>query len=167
MRPFSIKLARLVGRRDFEGAIAYVRSRLKNDRSDLASWDMIAHLQTWAGRPEEAVEACQKALRLDPNYFEAHAMLAQLLSKSGAHEDAARHARRGLECFSPPFEKLPSWFDRLLPRYGRSIEHGSKESPNQTLERMDKKKAEWFEWAQHYLSWYDLTFADSVKPRPH
>ena len=47
-----------------------------------------------------------KAIRLDPEYFEAHNNLANLLAEQGRLDDAVRHFERGTED-KPPLCKGP------------------------------------------------------------
>lgn len=50
-----------------------------------------------AGRPREAGEQLEEALRLDPDYSAAWKLLGRALTEAGEHERAVRAFRQGIE----------------------------------------------------------------------
>lgn len=167
MRPFTLRLAGVLGRRELDQAIAEMRAGLRGDSSDQASLEMIAHCHQWAGHTDEAISAGYDALRYDPSAFEMHAMLAQLLADEGEHERAATHVRQGLEWYPEPVPNTPkavnsafNWLGRIIPRL-----HGL--DPNGALRNVEDERAHWFEWAKQYLVWHDEAFGESKEPTKH
>ncbi len=61
----------------------------------------------YAGEYEEAMIACEKALKLDPGYFYAWEAMIRTLQTMGRHEEAARQLAAGEERFDnlTPFER--------------------------------------------------------------
>ena len=165
MRPFTLRLAGMIGRGEFGQAIAEMRAGLRGDSSDQASLEMIASCHHWSGQTDEATAAAYEALRYDPNAFEMHAMLAQLLADKGEHERAADHVRKRLEWYPEPVPKAPaalnsafSWLGRMVPRL-RGLD------PDGALRRVEAERAQWFQWAKQYLTWYDEAFGESTNPK--
>ena len=162
-----LRLAKMIGRRDFDGAINYLRAGLKGDEADLASLEMIAHCQHWAGRHDEAIAACRETLKLDPVSFEMHAMLAQIFAEKGEHDEAAEHARTGLESYPEPLPKVSRIVVLAFKALGRIAPRLQGAAPDAALRRVEAMRAEWFDWAKQYLSWYDATYNGSVNPTKH
>ncbi len=163
-----MRFARMVGRQEFDKAIEYLRAGLKGDASDQNSLELIADCYHWAGRNEEAITACREALAANPVSFDMHAMLAQLLANKGEHENAATHARKGLESYPEPLPEIPpsiisafKFLSRIMPRLF------SAPPPDEALKRVYEWRAGWFDWAKSYLSWYDQTYGEKVKPIEH
>lgn len=165
--PFTPKVARLIGREDFDGAIEYLRAKLRGNASDVAALEMIAQCHQWAGRTQEAISTCREALRYDAVAFESHAMLARLLAQEGTHVDAAAHARSGLECFPEPLPGIPQSFVRAIQGLGRIFPFVREFDPNGALQRGETERREWFEWATRYLGWYDKAYGDTQTPVRH
>lgn len=163
-RPFTIAFSRMIGRQEFDKAIDYLRLGLKGNKSDLSSLEMIAHCYHWAGRADEAINACRVALRCDPKSFDMHSMLSQLLAEKGEHQDAAIHARRGLECFPEPLPEIPRFVTSVFRTLGRMFPRLREPDANEALRRVEAEQAEWFSWAKDYLSWYDRIHNDKIGP---
>lgn len=163
-RPFTIKFSRMIGRQEFDKAIDYLRSGLKGNKSDLSSLEMIANCHHWAGRTDDAIKACHEALQCDPQSFEMHSMLAQLLAEKGEHENAAIHARRGLECYPEPLPEVPKFVTSAFQFLGRIFPRLRGVDANEAIRRIDGEHAEWFDWAKKYLEWYDYSHNDKLAP---
>jgi len=162
--PFTVKFSRMIGWQEFDKAIDYLRSGLRGNKSDLSSLEMIAHCHLWAGRPDDAIKACHEALHCDSESFAMHSTLAQLLAEKGEHEDAAIHARRGLECYPAPLPKVPrsvtlsyQFLSRVFPRLRGA-------DPNEAIRSVEAEQADWFDWAKKYLEWYDGTHNGKLSP---
>lgn len=168
LRPFTISLARHIGRGQFDEAINELRAALKGNASDVASLEMIAQCHYWSGRADQAISACQQALKYDPDSFDAHALLSQLHAARNEHENAATHARRGLECYPEPLPRLPSLLDSAHTLLSRIIPllRGAP-TPNEALQSTEAEHAEWYDWAKKYLDWYDATSGEAMRPRQH
>lgn len=167
MRPFTLRLAGMIGRREFEQAIAEMRAGLRGNSSDQATLEMIASCLHWSGQTDEAIAACYGALRYDPNAFDMHAMLAQLLADKGEHEQAAVHVRKGLEWFPEPVPKAPAALNSVFTWLGRIVPRLRGLDPNGALRSFEAQRAQWFEWAKQYLIWYDEAFGESTNPKKH
>ncbi len=164
-RPFTITFSRMIGRQEFDKAIDYLRSGLKGNESDISSLEMIAHCHHWAGHEEEAIEACREALRCDPKSFDMHSMLSQLLAERGEHEDAAIHARRGLDSYPEALPEIPRFVTSVFEALGRIFPWLRGPDANEALRWIEAEHTEWFNWAKKYLSWYDRTHDDKLGPR--
>ena len=162
-----IRFARMIGREEFDDAIDYLRAGLKGNKSDLASIEMIAHCHHWAGRKEETIVVCREALGLDPNSFDMHVMLSQLFAENGEHDDAAIHARKGLECYPEPLPEIPGFMLSAFNALGRFVPSIRNFPPDAALQKIETWRAEWFGWAKRYLSWYEVTFGETAKPTEH
>jgi tetratricopeptide (TPR) repeat protein len=163
-RPFTITLSGMIGRRDFDKAIEYLRSNLKGKASDLSSLEMIAHCHYWAGKPDDAIKAGHEALKCDSRSFDMHVMLSQLYAERAEHENAAIHARKGLESYPEPLPKLPNFIvtaDKLLRHFFPQL---GAYGPDEALKRIEAEHANWFDWAKKYLAWYDSTYGDNLEP---
>jgi tetratricopeptide (TPR) repeat protein len=148
-----------------DGAIVYLRAGLKGDASDLASLEMIAQCHLWAGRTDEAIATCGEALGYNLGSFDTHSMLAQLLAEKGEHEDAAVHVRKGLECYPEPLPEIPHFVASAIKGLSRIFPF--LRAPDAALQQAEAERAAWFDWAKQYLSWYDLTYGETVKPKEH
>lgn len=167
MGPFTTRLAKLIGRQDFDGAIDRLRAGLRGDASDADSHILIAQCHFWGGRLDESIAACAEALRCDPELFDAHALLAQLHARKDNHREAAIHARRGIECFPEPLPEFPPVLTSMFKFMGRIFPLFRGPSPDAALQRVAAERTEWFDWAKSYLSWYDETSGEQVKPTEH
>ncbi|MEO1205290.1 MAG: tetratricopeptide repeat protein [Pseudomonadota bacterium] len=167
VRLSTIKVARLIGRKEFDAAIELLRSKLKGDASDQYSFEMIAYCCQSAGRSDDAIASCRAALKLDPQSYEMHALLAQLLADQGAYEDAAIHALRGLEYYPEPMPEIPKVVLSVLRVLGRFLPRLNRTSFEKALADIDEDRANWFRWATEYLRWYDRTHADQLTPPRH
>jgi tetratricopeptide (TPR) repeat protein len=163
-RPFTFAFSRMIGRQEFDKAIDYLRSNLKNDASDMSSLEMIAHCHQWAGRPDKAIEACRKALVWDAASFDMHSMLSQLLAEKGEHEAAAVHALKGLECYPEPLPEVPRFMTSAFQILSRFFPSFRGIDVNNALRSIEDEHAEWFDWAKKYLKWYDVTYGDKLAP---
>ena len=164
----AIRLARMVGRRDYDAAIDYLRAGLCGDTSDIFSLELIARCHRWRGRNDEAITASREALALDPLSFNSHVLLAELLAEMGEHEQAASHARKGLEAYPEPFDVPPRvlvWLFGALRRIVPLLRNVP--NADELLKRHSDSRAEWFNWAKKYLSWYDTTFGEATTPSEH
>ncbi|TMQ31886.1 MAG: tetratricopeptide repeat protein [Planctomycetota bacterium] len=57
------------------------------------AWNNLGNVLAELGEADEAVEALEKALELDPDYGDAHYNLADVLDSQGRKEQAAEHWR--------------------------------------------------------------------------
>lgn len=169
LRPFTIRFSQMIGRNEFDKAIDYLRAGLKSDKSDLASLEMIAQCHEWSSRTEEAILSCREALHHDPNSFDMHVMLSRLFATKGEHANATLHARKGLESYPEPLPNLPRFFIITLNALSRFIPslRGIASDAEAALLSGEADKADWFNWAKRYLSWYDATYGDKINPVNH
>jgi tetratricopeptide (TPR) repeat protein len=167
LRPFTFRMARMIGGQQFDAAIDDLSAGLKGNASDAASLEMIAQCHRWAGRNEEAITAGLAALLRDPASFAMHSMLAELFAEKGEHDDAAIHVRKGLECYPEPLEKIPRFISSAFKLMARLFPRLQGSSPENALQRIEASNAEWFEWATKYLVWYDATYGKNINPSKH
>jgi tetratricopeptide (TPR) repeat protein len=166
LRPFTMRFARLIGRKDFDGAIDYLRTGLKGNASDVASLEMMAQCHQWARHTDEAIAASREALSYDPASFESHRMLALLLAERGEYEAAVLHARKGLECFPEP-PTIPRFIITAIQGLSWIFPFFRGAEPDAALQIVGAEHAKWFDWAKQYLSWYDATHGQKLKPSEH
>ncbi len=87
-----------------------------NPASWMAQNNLAIHL-LHSGRPDEAIQHFEEALRLDPNYAEAHYNLGNALFREGRMEEARGHYERALQLI-PEFAAARYNFAILLLRAG-------------------------------------------------
>jgi Flp pilus assembly protein TadD len=73
------------------------------------------------GRSAEAMEHCQRALEIKPNYIEAHNNFGNLLAGQGRSAEAMEHYQRALE-IKPDYAEAHYNLGNLLAQQGRSAE---------------------------------------------
>jgi tetratricopeptide (TPR) repeat protein len=162
-----MRFAKMIGRREFDDAIAYLRNGLKGDKSDIYSLEMIADCHHWAGRTDDAINACREALKFSSSSFDMHALLAELLAGKNEHDDAAIHARKGLECYPEPIPQMPRFMISAFKALSRIVPRLRNANPDAALREVANARAEWFDWAKRYLDWYDSTHGGSASPTEH
>jgi len=168
--PFTLQLARHIGRRDYASAIAHLQTYLQTHPGEVAGWTLLAQCHRLAGSDARAIESATAALRHDAGDFSALKMLSEIHASRNEHEVAVAFIRRGLENFplpSPPMPRILLKTFRLaallLPkRLGASIE-----SDLPGFEDPDRENRTWFAWAKNYLRWYDGTTGNSSTPSVH
>jgi tetratricopeptide (TPR) repeat protein len=159
-----LALARLVGRRDFDGAIRIVSRGLTNSNKDVSSLTMIAQCHLWADREDQALASAEQALRYDSKNFKAIELVARIFINRSQHETAVEYVRAGLENFpspSPPMPRFYLWLTRALGRVSRRLKWAEG-----SLRDLDKSDREWYDWAKKYLAWYDETHPDGRSEIP-
>jgi tetratricopeptide (TPR) repeat protein len=152
-----MRLARLIGRQDFDGAIRLMDGSLSNTAADIPDLEMMAYCHRWSHRNDMAIILAQKVLTYDPKYFGAFRLLSEIYTEQDDHERAAKFARLGIENFPDPFPSIPKllfWLLRigaaLFPRLKRI-----NESAKRDLTDLNKDNKEWYLWAKEYLHSYD------------
>ena len=73
------------------------------------------------GRPAEALPFCEKAVKLEPDYAEAHSNLAVVLNALEKHESAARHGERAV-ALKPAYAEAHNNLGMALRAQGRHEE---------------------------------------------
>jgi tetratricopeptide (TPR) repeat protein len=153
-----MKVAPLVGRRDFEGALRILEGEITGTAEDKLYLEMIALCHLEAGNKEKAIEAARKALELNPTSFEIPRMLSQIFAEREDHEQTIEYVRIGLSNY--PSEDLPTppkWAFGLLKLAGKfstrwkHVEEATKED----LRDPGKDRRDWQTWAKDYLAWYN------------
>ena len=99
--------------------------------------------------------------------FDAHAMLAQLFAENGEHEEAAVHARSGLENYPEPLPDMSGSALSIFNFVSRFSQKLREAPPNEAIKRVEEDRAKWFDWAKNYLKWYGLTYGDKFDPMNH
>jgi tetratricopeptide (TPR) repeat protein len=138
LRPFTFRMARMIGSRQFDAAIHDLRAGLKGNASDAASLEMIAQCHRWAGRNEAAITAGRAALLRNPASFAMHSMLAELFAENAEHDDAAIYVRKGLECYPEPLEKIPRFISSAFKLMARLFPHLQSTSPENAFQRIEE-----------------------------
>lgn len=100
-----MKVAPLIGRRDYDGAVRVLEGELTGTSEDIPYLELIAHCQWQAGSEEGAIETAKMALAHDPKNFETPKMLSQIFAEHEDHEQAIEYAKMGLKNF--PSEPIP------------------------------------------------------------
>lgn len=153
-----MKVAPLIGRRDFDGAVKVLEGELDGTSEDIPYLEMIAQCHWEAGSEEKAIETAKKALALDPSNFEMPMMLSQIFAEHEDHEQAINYVKIGLNNFpSEPIPAPPSWAFSALKLAGKFSARWKRihEAANQDLQDPDKDRREWQSWAHEYQTWYE------------
>lgn len=153
-----MKIAPLIGRRDYDEALRILEGELTGTADDAAYLEMIAHCHSQTGNEEKAIETAIKVMALDPNNFEMPRMLSQIFVDNGDHEQAVVYVRIGLNNFpSEPTPAPPSWALSALKLAGKFSARWKRveEATNKELREPDKDRREWQAWANDYLEWYE------------
>jgi tetratricopeptide (TPR) repeat protein len=156
--PFSFELSRLIGRRDYSGAIRYLDDYLLKFPDDVVGRTFLAQCHLWAGSRQSAIDAALTALKLRPNDFDALRLLSEIYAEANEYDQAAAMIRRGLENYPEPTKGISPGVARVLrlilpllsQRLRSRIEKDLPllQDPNVTTRR-------WYSWANEYLRWYD------------
>ena len=157
-----IKVAPLIGRRDFDTAVQVLEGELTGTSEDILHLELIAQYHWQAGNEQKAIETAKKALALDPKSFEMSRMLSQIFAEHEDHEKAIQYVKIGLNNFpSEPLPAPPSWTFSVLNLAGKFSARWKRvhEAANEDLQDPDKDRREWQSWAYEYLAWY----ADAMK----
>lgn len=164
-----LKLARCIGRKDYDGAIRVLESSLSNTDEDAPSLVMVARCHRWSKRDDDAIGVAQGALSCDAGNFEAYRLLADIHAEREEHETAVRFVRLGLDNFpepTPPVPKYIFWILRVsalvIPRFKRAEEKTRRE-----LADIDSETRDWYAWAKQYLAWYGSQFGGKHTPTVH
>ncbi len=155
---FFLRLVRLIGREDYDGAIDLLRAHLKGNASDQPSLELIALAHYFADRADQAIAAGEEALAYDSASFQMHMLLALWLAEKDEHAEAARHARQALENDPEPIPEPPRFLINAIKCLGRIFPRLRRVDPDAALQRLEAQHAEWRDWAERYLDWYDLTY---------
>jgi tetratricopeptide (TPR) repeat protein len=128
---YYVRLARwCVGRRDAAGAKEYIAKSLAAAYDDVTSHIDAAYLYRDMGMAAEARQVLELALKIDPDSFEAHAMLAGLALRAGDAEGAIVEYRRALEASPNPG---PLYSDLGAAYFGRGDYSSAYESFSKAL----------------------------------
>jgi tetratricopeptide (TPR) repeat protein len=153
-----MKVAPLVGLRDFKGALRILEGELTGTDEDTPYLEIVAHCHLEAGNQEMAIETAKKALTLNPTNFEMPRMLSQIYAESEAHEQAVTYVKIGVCNYpSDALPVLPIWAFGVLKLAGKfsarlkRVEEATKDD----LRDSDKGRRDWQSWAKEYLAWYD------------
>jgi tetratricopeptide (TPR) repeat protein len=82
---------------DPKTAVATIRKALDTDANLPGGWSLYAQALQENGEIEEAKDAFQRALRADPNDYDANLRLGALLRHGGNFQEAAAYLQRALE----------------------------------------------------------------------
>jgi tetratricopeptide (TPR) repeat protein len=66
-------------------------------RESAAAWAVLGMAHDWNGDIEEAIDACQRAVELDPTYAEGYAYLAEAYTDAGRWAEATQTAQTALQ----------------------------------------------------------------------
>ncbi len=152
-----MKVAPLVGRRDFEGALRILEGEITGTAEDKLYLEMIALCHLEAGNQEKAIEAAKKALELNPSSFEMPRMLSQIFAEREDHEQAAEYVRIGLSNYpAEDLPTLPKWSFALLKLAGKFSARWKRveEAAKEDLRDPEKDRRDWQAWAKEYLAWH-------------
>lgn len=153
-----MKIAPLIGRRDYDGAVQVLKGELDGTSEDTPYLEMIAHCFWQAGSEEKAIETAKKALDLDPKNFEMPRMLSQIFAEHENHEEAIEYVKIGLNNFpSEPLTAPPSWAFSALKLAGKFSTKWKRveQAAIEDLQAPDKDRRTWRSWANEYLAWYE------------
>jgi len=153
-----MKVAPLIGRKDYGSAVQILEGELTGTSEDIPYLEIIAHCHWQAGSEDKAIETAKKALALDPKNFEMPRMLSQILAEHEDHEQAIEYVKIGLNNFpSDPLPAPPSWVFSTLKFAGKFSARWKRihEAANEDLQDPDKARRVWQSWAHEYLAWYE------------
>jgi len=150
-----MKVAPLVGRRDYDGALRILEDELAGTTEDIPYLEMIAHCYWQGGKDEKAIETARKALVLDSNNFEMAMMLSRIYAAHEDHKQAIAYARMALTNY--PSETLPTppaWAFGALKLAGKFSAGWKRveEVANEDLRDPEKARRDWRSWANEYLA---------------
>jgi tetratricopeptide (TPR) repeat protein len=151
-----MKVAPLIGRRDFDAAVQVLEGELTGATEDILHLELIAQCHWQAGNEEKAIETAKKALALDPKNFEMPRMLSQIFAEHEDYEQAIAYVKIGLNNFpSEPLTAPPSWAFSALKLAGKVSAKWKRveEAAIEDLKDPDKERREWRSWANEYLAW--------------
>ncbi|WP_416676346.1 Fe2+-dependent dioxygenase [Egbenema bharatensis] len=109
---------------DFNTALSYYRKALElSDRAEVAAvplnrlfavrleaiWYNLAVALQELGETQPALQACQQALQIQPQYSEAHNAIGTLLEKQGRREEAIFHFQQALQRMPDYIPLLSNW----------------------------------------------------------
>ena len=154
---FNLRIARLIGRKDYSGAISQLEATLQGQPTDVSALELIANCHRWSGADDKAIDTAARILEIDVTKFSALKMLSEIHAERGNPELAVSFVRRALESYPAPLEPvspklvtLARWIFRIVAplKRVRDDEFRVLEDPNE----IDRK---WYAWAKEYLAWYD------------
>ena len=168
--PFTLELAKLIGRSDFPNAIRYLQTYLGMHPQELHGWTFLAQCQRWAGSDAEAIESATQALQLNPTDFAALRMLSEIYATRNDEEKAVTFIRRGLENFPEPLPPVPpaliKAFRFVAPVLPKRLA-AAVELDIPGFEDRGAGDRKWFNWAKEYLAWYEGETGNSAVPIVH
>jgi tetratricopeptide (TPR) repeat protein len=153
-----MKVAPLIGREDYAGAVQVLEGALTDTSEDLPYLELLAHCHWHQGDEEKAIETARMAINLNPDSFEMPRMLSQILAERENHEEAVKFVKIALKNFpSEPLAAPPSWALTALKIAGKisdRCKHAHK-SATEEVRDADASLLEWQAWAKEYLEWYE------------
>ena len=109
----------------FHDNLAFSRQWLRTDPQSVNAHYNLGFGLAQLGRHQEAVEAYERALEIEPDYGFAHNNLGNALNKVGKREEAIRHFRKALE-LDPTYAEAHHNLANVLVeenRLGEALEH--------------------------------------------
>jgi len=82
---------------DAEGALLHLKDALAEDPKSPFLHKKVAEAYLKLNRPQEAVDACETAIRFDPDYRPAHVLLGMILAATGKNKEAIPHFEKAIQ----------------------------------------------------------------------
>lgn len=156
-----MKVAPLIGRGDYDGAVRVLEGELAGTPEDIPYLELIAQFHLQAGSEGKAIEAAKKVVALDSENFEMPRMLSQIFAEHEDHEQAVDYVKIGLKNFPSELTPTPpSWAFSALKLAGKFSARWKRihQAAIEDLQDPNKDKKEWQAWAKEYLEWYEANF---------
>jgi len=149
----SLALAKAVGRKDYRRAIEILQARRSGSASDTGDLVLMAQCHVWLLEDSSAVDVAEGALRLDPDCFEAHKLLAFLYCRRREHSLGTFHAKHAIRTFvpSPKLPKVLAWlvFVVIFVLRGRTVARAAYDGAAPVTD----PALSWVDWARNYVRW--------------
>lgn len=164
-----LKIARLIGKGDFDRAIEILTRSLKNSESDVFTLETIAMCHQSAGRVELAIQAAYKAYELDSTSFGAVSKLGELHASLGRHHEAIQFVRAGLAIPQQQIPPTPKFVLKIFNALARVFPRlkGSLREAEMIANNPDMIHQPWLDWAHKYVEWYENTYDEESGPAKH
>ena len=111
----------LVGLKDYNQAIKYIKVAIKFDPDNSMNWNNLGDAYLNIGEYEKALESCDKARSLDSNNFRAWFTTAEVYYELKQYEKAMEHATKAKE-LNPTDSDLLKFIDKLKEKLSEGSE---------------------------------------------
>lgn len=114
-KTLSAEAYELIGKRQFEAAIAKLKRALQLDPKFAEGYKNVALAHCDSGHPELGVRAAEEALALDPNFDKAQFVMGKILLKLGRTDEAIKRFQAATQ-LNPKYDKAYYWLGLAYDR---------------------------------------------------